>query len=150
MNLRKYSQLVKLTLGMSLLLAVAVALAGTQAAQAKRVDDVPPTFAGLRSATTCIPGPIGGDRTSSYTLQWDPASDNVTPSRRIVYDIYQAEASGGQDFSSPTYTSDPGATSFMTPMLPANQTFYFVVRARDRAGNSDDNKVERQGVNLCV
>ena len=34
--------------------------------------------------------------------------------------------------------------------LPADETFYFVVRARDRAGNRDSNPVERQGVNMCV
>jgi hypothetical protein len=150
MNAGKYAHLAKSTLGMSLLLAVALALVGTQSAQARRADDVPPTFAGLQSATTCIPGPIGGGRTSSYNLQWDPATDNVTPSRRIVYDVYQAETSGAEDFSSPTYTTPAGAKSFTTPMLPVDKTFYFVVRARDRAGNSDDNKVERQGVNLCV
>ena len=58
--------------------------------------------------------------------------------------------SGGEDFSVPTYTAAAGATSFDTPPLPADKTFYFVVRARDRAGNGDSNKVERQGQNLCV
>ena len=72
------------------------------------------------------------------------------PSTKIVYDIYQATKSGGEDFSSPTYTVRHGATSFATPPLPVETTFYFVVRARDRAGNRDSNEVERQGVNLCV
>jgi hypothetical protein len=30
------------------------------------------------------------------------------------------------------------------------ELLFFVVRARDRAGNRDSNKVELQGVNLCV
>src|SRR5438046_5192213 len=108
-------------------------------------DTIPPTFAGLKSATTCIPGPVGGGRTTSYNLSWDPATDNVSPSRRIVYDVYQAETSGGEDFSAPTYTTPAGATSFATPPLSTDKHFYFVVRARDQAGNSDSNTVQREG-----
>jgi hypothetical protein len=132
-----------------LLLISALLLSASPSALAKR-DTTPPTFAGLVSATTCIPGPIGGGKTSSYHLAWDPATDNRTPARQIVYDVYQATTSGGEDFSAPTYTTPSGATSFDTPQLPSEMTFYFVVRARDRAGNSDSNTVERQGVNLCV
>jgi hypothetical protein len=119
-------------------------------AAAKRRDRIPPTFAGLKSATTCIPGPIGGGRTTSYHLSWDPATDNVTPSSKIAYDVYQASKPGGENFSTPTYSTPAGATSFDTPPLAADKSFYFVVRARDRAGNRDSNKVERQGQNLCV
>src|SRR6266576_1637782 len=122
------------------LLVATVLLSACPAAVAKK-DTIPPTFAGLKSATTCIPGPIGGGRTTSYHLSWDPATDNRTPSSQIVYDIYQATTSGGEDFSAPTYTTAAGATSFDTPPLPTDRTFYFVVRARDRAGNSDSNKV---------
>jgi hypothetical protein len=112
-------------------------------------DRIPPKFAGLKSATTCIPGPIGGGRTTSYHLGWDPATDDVTPSSEIVYDIYQATTPGGEDFSTPTYTTSAGATTFDSPPLPTDESFYFVVRARDQAGNRDSNTVERQGENLC-
>jgi hypothetical protein len=137
-------------LGLVLLLATAVSLVVSAPAEAKRRDNIPPTFAGLKSAITCIPGPIGGGRTASYNLSWDPALDNMTPPKKIVYDVYQAETSGGEDFSTPTYTTSAGATSFTTPLLPTDRHFYFVVRARDEAGNSDSNKVEREGQNLCV
>jgi hypothetical protein len=133
-----------------IVLTAAVLLVTSSPAAAKRNDHTPPMFAGLKSATTCIPGPIGGGRTVSYNLSWDPATDNVSPSRRIVYDVYQANKSGGEDFSAPTYTTPAGATSFTTQELPTDQLFYFVVRARDRAGNSDSNTVEREGQNLCV
>jgi hypothetical protein len=113
-------------------------------------DRTPPRFAGLRSATTCIPGPIGGDRTASYRLAWPPARDNRTPRRRIVYDVYQARTSGGESFAKPTYETQPGARVFATPPLPSTATFYFVVRARDAAGNRDRNRRERRGVNLCL
>ena len=131
------------------LVGVAVLLVGTPA-QARRKDQIPPTFAGLKSATTCIPGPIGEGRTSSYHLSWEAATDNVTPSSKIVYNVYQATTAGGEDFSKPTYTAAPGVTSFDTPQLPSDKYFYFVVRARDKAGNEDSNTVERQGQNLCV
>ena len=137
-------------LSLLLLLAAAVSLIISSPAEAKRADNTPPSFAGLKSATTCIPGPVGGGRTTSYNLSWDPATDNVTPSKKIVYDVYQANTSKGEDFSTPTYTTSAGVTSFTTPPLATDQYFYFVVRARDQAGNSDSNTVERQGQNLCV
>jgi hypothetical protein len=136
-------------IGLLLLVVAILVLVAAPPAEAKR-DTIPPNFAGLKSATTCIPGPIGGGRTTSYHLSWEPATDNRTPSSQIVYDVYQASAPGGEDLSVPTYTSPAGATSFDTPPLSTETTFYFVVRARDRAGNSDSNTVERQGQNLCV
>jgi hypothetical protein len=125
------------------------ALAAAASARVSAPDRTPPGFAGLASATTCIPGPIGG-QSAAYRLTWDAATDNRTPSTQIVYEIYQATKSGGEDFSSPTYSSQRCATTFTTPPLRSDTTFYFVVRARDRAGNRDSNTVEREGVNICV
>jgi hypothetical protein len=135
--------------GLSAIALLALAGADSAVARAASPDRTPPTFAGLTSATTCIPGPIDG-QSASYALSWDPATDDVTPAKQITYDVYQASKSGSEDFSSPTYTVRHGTTSFATPPLPANQQFYFVIRARDRAGNEDANQVERAGVNLCV
>src|SRR5262249_23068240 len=110
-----------------------------------------PTFAGLVRATTFIPGRAGGRlRSSRYGLQWQPARDDSTPASKLVYDVYQATAPDGENFSKPTYTSEPGATSFSTPALPDDAAYYFVVRARDAAGNRDANRVERVGMNPCV
>jgi hypothetical protein len=133
----------------SLSALVLVASAGANAAGR---DRTPPVFAGLKSATTCIPGPVGGgERMSSFRLLWPTAKDNVTPSSRIAYDVYQATSTGAENFSRATYTSRRGATSFVTPQLPSNgiDTYYFVVRARDAAGNHDRNRRERPGRNLC-
>ena len=133
----------------SIVAAIALTLIAVQPAAAHPRDDQPPTFAGLESATTCIAGPAGG-QTARYTLRWEPASDNVTKPTQIVYDVYQASSPGAEDFSAPTYTSRHGATSFVTPPLAADKPVYFVVRARDKAGNEDSNTVERQGQNVCV
>ena len=130
--------------------AIAALLAIGAPAQARGNHPKPPMFGGLRSATTCIGGPIGPGRTSSYHLGWDPASGRAARPKRFVYEIYQATKPGGEDFSHPTYTTAPGVTFFDTPQLPANERFYYVVRARDRAGNEDSNTVEREGQNLCV
>jgi hypothetical protein len=133
-----------------LVLGAVVLLVVSPHVEARRRDRKPPVFPGLESATTCIPGPIGPGSTASYHLTWEPAMDKVSPSSAIVYEIYQASTSGGEDFSTPSYTTPPGATSFDTPPLPADQTFYFVVRALDEAGNTDFNTVEREGLNVCV
>jgi hypothetical protein len=110
----------------------------------------PPVFAGLQSATTCLPGPVGGDRLVRYHLHWKAAHDDRTPSSRIVYDVYRASSPGAESFVRPTYVTAPGLTSFTTPPLPSGPTYFFVVRARDAGGHRDANRVERQGVNLCL
>jgi hypothetical protein len=116
-----------------------------------RVEDrTPPSFGGLVSVTTCVAGPIGGGRSSHYFLKWEPARDDVTPTAAIVYDVYAATTAGGENLARPTYTTATGATSFMTPLLSSEVPHYFVVRARDRAGNHSPGTVERQGVNICV
>ncbi len=132
----------------SLLSVVVIAmLVISSPAEAKKKGHV--RFAGLKAATTCIGGPTGGGRTSSYHLSWEPATEkNKHP--LFVYEVYQATTPGGENFSTPTYTTAPGVTSFDTPKLPTEHTFYFVVRARDQAGNEDSNTVEREGQNLCV
>jgi hypothetical protein len=104
-------------------------------------DTTPPTFAGLQSAYAACTGPTY--ETTPYTLTWQAATDDVTPSSQIVYDIFMAHSSGGEDFSHPTWTTLPGVSTYTTPGLP--RIDYFVVRARDKAGNEDQNKVERVG-----
>jgi hypothetical protein len=128
----------------------AVVLLVAQPAAARSRDQTPPKFDGLVSAITCVPGPVGGGRTTSYHLTWNPATDNRTRQNQIVYYIYIATTPGGEDFNNPYNWTPSGATSFDTDPLPTDQTFYFVVRAKDRAGNVDSNTVERQGQNLCV
>jgi hypothetical protein len=137
------------SIGIAALLFLLVVLIASPAAESYPRDRIPPKFGGLVSAITCVPGPIWDGRLTNYHLSWDPATDNRTRSRWIVYYIYQATKPGGEDFTQPTYWTPPGYTSFETDPLPVDQTFYFVVRAKDQAGNIDSNTVERQGQNLC-
>jgi hypothetical protein len=120
------------------------------AAPRPSADRTPPSFGGLQRAFACTPGPQRPGQTTPFTLSWQAASDNVTPSSQIVYEIYLASAPGGERFSAPTWTSAPGATTFRTPGLPSHGSFYFVVRARDAAGNEDGNTIERHGSDPCL
>jgi len=111
-------------------------------------DRSPPAFDGLTDAISCSPGP--GAQPLSYTLSWSGATDDVTPSTGIVYDIFTATVPGAEDFAAPAYTSAAGATSYTTPALASSSPHYFVVRARDQAGNRDANTVERAGRDPCA
>jgi len=113
-------------------------------------DTTAPRFAGLERAFACTPGPQRPGQTTPYTLSWTAASDNQTPSSQLVYEVYYATHSGAEDFHTPSWTTTPGVTSFRTPGLPSHGAAYFVVRARDRAGNEDHNTVERRGTDPCL
>jgi hypothetical protein len=112
-------------------------------------DTTPPKFLGLGRAFACTPGAQRPGQTTPFTLSWPAATDDVTPSSGIVYDVYLSSTPGAEDFGRPTWTTAPGVTTFRTPGLPSHGTFYFVVRARDEAGNEDTNRVERRGIDPC-
>jgi hypothetical protein len=97
-------------------------------------DTEAPVFGGLKTAS------VSG---AEILLQWDAASDGATASSKISYDVFVATSSGGQDFSDPSYSSVPGATELRLTSLTLGTTYYIVVRARDRAGNQDQNGVEK-------
>jgi hypothetical protein len=109
-----------------------------------------PTFAGLQRATFCSPvvTPKVTPQVRTYTLSWNPATDPVTPSSQMVYEIFYSSTSGGEDYSKPVATTSPGATSYTLGMSGTGPA-YFVVRARDQAGLTDDNTVEHEAVSMC-
>lgn len=98
----------------------------------------PPVFSGIASVIA---------NSATVTLFWSPATDDVSSQSAIVYDIYISTTSGGQSFSAPDFTTSAGATSqTITTGLTPGTTYYFVVRAKDEAGNRDSNAVERSGI----
>lgn len=97
-------------------------------------DTQAPKFAGLETATA------NGTR---VTLRWTAATDNMSTAAQIVYLIYQSDIAGGEKFATPSYTTQPGAVSYDVSGLAAGSTYYFVVRAKDAAGNIDTNSVEK-------
>lgn len=98
-------------------------------------DSNPPTFGGLESATALSTTEVG--------LQWSDATDDVTLSSEIVYLIYMALVSGGQDFNTPTAMTDPGVIDYSVSGLSPETMYCYVVRAKDEAGNTDSNTIER-------
>lgn len=99
------------------------------------VDSAAPTFSGAQSASA--------QSTSSITISWDAASDDHSGATSIVYDIYQAiDDIEGEDFSTASYTTAAGATSYTVTGLNESTTYFFVVRARDESGNRDANTTE--------
>jgi hypothetical protein len=92
------------------------------------VDGQAPVFAGISSI----------DVGNGYLdLHWAPATDDSPP---VAYRIYRALASGEQDFNSPLAAT--GGTTYRDGAVVHGQSYYYVVRAMDAAGNEDPNTVE--------
>jgi hypothetical protein len=109
-----------------------------------------PSFAGLQSATTCIPpGPKALPSQRTYELTWSAATDPLTPSSQIVYEIFYSPTSGGENYSTPTWTTPAGVTQYSVTISNSTPA-YFVVRARGSDGLVDHNTVERVGVDSCT
>jgi hypothetical protein len=98
-------------------------------------EGVPPAFSGARQASAAG---------TTVTLFWPPATDNLTDPANIEYDVYQSLRTHAQNFATVSYPSKPGASSISIPDLAPGTTYYYVVRARDAAGNRDGNIVQVQ------
>src|SRR5262249_8539733 len=112
----------------------------TQVSGATVSDTQAPTFAGLVSATA--------SSATSISLAWVAATDNVSSSAQIVYDVYQATVTNGEVFTTASYTTAAGATGYSVTGLTPNKSYSFVVRARDQAGNDDTNTTEKTAKTL--
>lgn len=100
-------------------------------------DVTPPTFAGAEG--------VANETTKSLDVIWTAATDDLSSPDQIVYEIYQATKPGTESFTTPTLTTLPGATSATISGLSAGKKYYFVVRARDKAGNAETNTIEVVG-----
>ncbi len=99
-----------------------------------KTDNVPPTFAGLSTATVMDDGAVN--------LVWDAATDNDSDPSSIAYAVYSGPKAGQEDFSAP-YAFTPAGAAGITLSNVAPGDHFWVVRAVDQAGNQDDNSVEK-------
>jgi hypothetical protein len=99
---------------------------------------VPPTFAGLSSAT---PGASCGET----DLQWSPASTNCQ-NAQISYSIYRSTAPGLVPGDGNRIAAGLAGTSFHDTLLQPGATYSYVVRADDSRSGQDANTVERAAV----
>ena len=108
--------------------------AGPAPAESRPADVVAPDFGG---AAVAVPGGAG-----RIQLAWDPATDRHDASRSLVYVVYLADDELGGNLSE-LALSRAGATDTDVEDLAAATRYCFVVRARDSAGNEDENLVTR-------
>lgn len=94
-------------------------------------DVTPPVYAGLEETFVVSDNHV--------LISWQIATDGSEPDYEAIYLIYVSTVSGSFDYSSPSYTSAPGETSYLIADLDPATTYYFVVRAMDRAGNVETN-----------
>ena len=93
--------------------------------------------------------PVSGGGTSAMAtspteieVTWNAATDNQAMQSQLVYNIYSATVSGGQNFLAPDFTTPPGVlTHTFTGLTPDTDHFY-VVRAQDPSGNEETNLME--------
>ncbi|MCA8922409.1 MAG: fibronectin type III domain-containing protein, partial [Planctomycetes bacterium] len=95
-------------------------------------DTAAPIFAGVTS--------VSANGTDLEVL-WNPATDDRSAPGDIEYDVYVATQAGGQTFAQPTLTVTGQAAANVSG-LQQGQTYYVVVRARDKAGNQEANTRE--------
>jgi hypothetical protein len=115
--------------------------AGAPGCNTTGLDSTPPLFAGAKMAD---------GQTQAIRLEWDAATDDVTQAEEIVYQVYQATQTGSQDFAQPLLETPPGATSAVVGGLAVSTQYFYVVRARDAAGNTDLNTEEVTATTLAI
>lgn len=98
-------------------------------------DVTAPVFSGLSSAAALSP--------SQIALTWAPASDDTANPGQIVYEICRSHVPGQCAVSFTATKTAQGVTSRTIGGLTPGRTYFFVVRARDLAGNREANTVER-------
>jgi hypothetical protein len=98
-----------------------------------------PTFGGVVTASAASK--------TSIELAWAEASDDYSLPANITYEIYVSTTPGAEDFGS-TARTIKGGTKYTVTSLAANTTYYFVVRARDEAGNVETNTIEKTAKTL--
>jgi len=116
----------------------------TETVDGQTLDLTAPEFAGIELLEATDQGGV--------TATWMAATDNVSSSAEIVYDIYLGTDSQPQnDPANLAHTTLAGETTW-TSVDPLEEVveYYAVVRARDAADNADANVVARAATTLDV
>ncbi|MBI2891824.1 MAG: hypothetical protein HYY13_13705 [Nitrospirae bacterium] len=99
-------------------------------------DGTAPTFSGATTA--------GAVSSTQINLTWSAATDSVTSAANMVYQIcWSTTYTGCASSFTATYTTSAGAVSYSATPLSVGTRYFFVIRARDEAGNVDTNVVEK-------
>ncbi len=106
-----------------------------------KADGEPPEFDGIINA---VPG------STSVDLTWGAATDpgDKTPPEEIVYLVYQSTNADALFTGAPVGSSNPGATGTTLTGLDSNTVYYWGVRARDNAFNTDENEKQASAKTL--
>lgn len=91
------------------------------------IDPNPPGVPGGLSAVSA------GD--AQINLSWATATDDVSASGNLVYEICQSLTSNGCDTFNTNQTTASGVLSFSATALDPLTDYFFRIRARDEAGN---------------
>lgn len=105
-------------------------------------SSIPPTFEGLASVSL---------QDGVYHLSWEAAVDDQTDQSSITYEVFEAKRAGGEnyDFLNPL-TSTVGSTSIDVPDLDTSSRHYFIIRAQDEEGNTNQNTIEQTQRDLML
>src|SRR5690606_6839267 len=97
-------------------------------------DDEGPRFAGVESAESA-PG-------AAVVVSWEAATDDLTPPGALLYFVYAGLTAETVDLNNPVGVSLPGATDTKVSLPSPDTEYFFVVQARDAAGNFDGNEAQ--------
>jgi|GEM_PF-1288804 len=109
-----------------------------QLTQAYTLDNTYPTFAGVTSATA--------NSSTQITLAWSAATEAT--STPVIYDVCRSTTAGACNSSFTVYVYTT-ALGFINTGATTRTNYYYVVRARDFAGNREANTVQVSARTWC-
>ncbi len=104
-------------------------------------DIISPVFGGISTMVALSPATV--------EFRWVAAVDATDSALQISYEVYVSD-SPNPPLTEATIVTRPGETSVTYSGLAPGQLVYAVVRARDRAGNLDNNNLERSQSTLTA
>ncbi|MBL8033321.1 MAG: DUF1554 domain-containing protein [Leptospiraceae bacterium] len=109
-----------------------------QLTQAYTLDNTNPTFAGATSATA--------NSSSQITLGWSAATEAT--STPVSYEVCRSTTAGSCNSSFSVFATT-ASTGYINSGAASRTNYYYVVRARDAAGNREANTVQVSARTWC-